>query len=67
MSGFNGDLGDFTLDINAVQQESRTSTDLNALLFDPAGNFLFAVADLNQFSGNRSRSPGSPAPGRFRW
>ena len=51
VSGFNGDLGDFTFDINAVTAKSRTSTDLNALFFDPDGNFLFAIADLNQFSG----------------
>ena len=30
---------------------SRTTTDLNALFFDADGNFLFAVADLNQLSG----------------
>ena len=51
VSGFNGDLGDFTFDVNDVAQKSRTSTDLNALFFDPDGNFLFSVADLNQFSG----------------
>src|SRR4051794_40751243 len=51
VSGFNGDLGDFTFDINAVTAKSRTSTDLNALFFDADGNFLFAIADLNQFSG----------------
>jgi hypothetical protein len=51
VSGFNGDLGDFTFDVNDVQQKSRTTTDLNALFFDPDGNFLFAIADLNQFSG----------------
>ena len=51
VSGFNGDLGDFTFDINEVQAKSRTSTDLNALFFDPDGNFLFSISDLNQFSG----------------
>src|SRR4051794_2349250 len=51
VSGFNGDLGDFTFDINAVTAKSRTSTDLNALFFDTDGNFLFSISDLNQFSG----------------
>ena len=51
VSGFNGDLGDFTFDINTVMAKSRTSTDLNALFFDTDGNFLFPIADLNQFSG----------------
>jgi hypothetical protein len=51
VSGFNGDLGDFTFDINTVTAKSRTTTDLNALFFDTDGNFLFSVSDLNQFSG----------------
>src|SRR3954449_7543030 len=51
VSGFNGDLGDFTFDINAVTAKSRTTTDLNALFFDTDGNFLFSISDLNQFSG----------------
>jgi hypothetical protein len=51
VSGFNGALGDFTFDINPVQAKSKTTTDLNALFFDTAGNFLFAISDLNQFSG----------------
>src|SRR3954447_11292439 len=51
VSGFNGDLGDFTFDINTVVSKSRTSTDLNALFFDTDGNFLFSISDLNQFSG----------------
>jgi Subtilase family len=51
VSGFNGDLGDFTFDINEVLAKSKTTTDLNALYFDAAGNFLFSISDLNQFSG----------------
>ncbi|HEV7809803.1 MAG TPA: hypothetical protein VGO64_04320, partial [Candidatus Limnocylindrales bacterium] len=43
VSGFNGDLGDFTFDINTVTAKSRTSTDLNALFFDADGNFLFSI------------------------
>jgi hypothetical protein len=52
ISGFQGDLGDFTFEVRDVLGNSHTTTDLNALFFDTDGNFLGAAADLNQLSGN---------------
>jgi len=52
VSGFEGDLGDFTFEVRNVLGASRTTTDLNVLLFDPDGNFLFALNDLNRLSGH---------------
>jgi hypothetical protein len=51
VSGFAGDLGDFTFDVNEVTAKSKTSTDLNILLFAPDGSFIGAIADQNQISG----------------
>ena len=51
VSGFDGDLGDFTFKVQPVLGNSRTTTDLNALFFDAEGNFLFASQDLNRLSG----------------
>ena len=51
VSGFAGDLGDFTFKVQPVLGSSKTTTDLNALFFDDDGNFLFAAQDLNQLSG----------------
>jgi len=51
VSGFAGDTGDFTFDINEVLAKSRTTTDLNILLFAQDGTFLGAIADQNQISG----------------
>ncbi len=51
ISGFNGDLGDFTFKVQPVLGSSHTTTDLNALFFDRNGNFLFAADDLNRLSG----------------
>jgi hypothetical protein len=51
ISGFGGDLGDFTFEVRPVLGSSRTTTDLNALLFDSEGNFLLPIADLNKLSG----------------
>jgi Subtilase family len=51
ISGFNGDLGDFTFEVRPVLGNSRTTTDLNALFFDANGHFLFAASDLNKLSG----------------
>jgi hypothetical protein len=51
ISGFQGDVGDFTFTVRPVLGSSHTTTDLNALFFDAAGNFLFAAADLNRISG----------------
>jgi hypothetical protein len=52
VSGFAGDLGDFTFDVRDVLGSSHTTTDLNALFFTPSGKFVGAAADLNQLSGN---------------
>ena len=51
VTGFNGDVGDFTFNVSDVTTRSRTSTDLNVLFFDSDGKFLFSSADLNQVSG----------------
>jgi hypothetical protein len=51
ISGFDGDLGDFTFEVRPVLGNSRTTTDLNALFFDADGRFLFAASDLNKLSG----------------
>jgi subtilase family protein len=57
VSGFQGDVGDFTFSVSDVISKSRTTTDLNVLFFDPDGNFLFASGDLNQFSGKPFEIP----------
>jgi hypothetical protein len=54
ISGFNGDTGDFTVDVSPVLEPASTSTDFNALLFDEDGNYLGAVADLNTITGRPS-------------
>ncbi|HTE64333.1 MAG TPA: S8 family serine peptidase, partial [Solirubrobacteraceae bacterium] len=51
ISGFQGDLGDFTFEVRPVLGSSRTTTDLNALFFTRNGQFLFAASDLNKLSG----------------
>jgi hypothetical protein len=51
VSGFAGDLGDFTFKVQPVLGSSHTTTDLNALRFDDDGNFLFAAQDLDKLSG----------------
>jgi hypothetical protein len=51
VKGFAGDLGDFHFDIRPVTGPSRTSTDLNLLVFDGNGKFITATTDLNQLTG----------------
>ena len=54
VSGFNGDTGDFTVDVRPVLSPSKVTTDYNALLFAENGAFLGAIADSNTFSGRPS-------------
>jgi hypothetical protein len=51
VSGYQGALGPYTVDVRPVLGTTRTTTDLNALLFDAKGNFLGAFADINPLSG----------------
>ncbi len=65
VSGFEGDVGDFTFKVQPVLSNSRTTTDLNALLFDSDGNFLGGATDLNQLSGKPFEIIGFHAKGPF--
>ncbi len=51
VSGFDGDTGDFTVDVSPVTSPSRVTTDFNLLVFDTDGTYLGAIADLNTLSG----------------
>ena len=51
ISGFNGATGPYTVMVRDVLAPSKVSTDFNVLLFDPAGNYLGALADINPLSG----------------
>jgi hypothetical protein len=51
VSGFEGDVGDFTLEVREAIGTQRVTTDLNVLLFDVDGKFLDALADNNLASG----------------
>jgi Subtilase family len=51
VKGFAGDVGDFHFDIRPVTGPSRTSTDLNVLVFDANGKFVAKSDDLNQLTG----------------
>lgn len=64
VSGFNGDTGDFTLQVLPVLAPSTVSTDFNVLVFDSRGNYLFPIADDNLLSGRPQELAGIDGPGR---
>ena len=51
VSGYDGDTGDFTVDVRPQLAPSTVTTDYNALFFDEDGNFFGAAADLNTATG----------------
>ena len=57
VSGFNGDTGDFTVDVRQIVSGTRTSTDYNLLFFLPDGTYIGAQADINPLSGRASEIP----------
>ncbi|MDO9377269.1 MAG: S8 family serine peptidase [Nocardioidaceae bacterium] len=54
VEGFDGDTGDYTLDVSPVEAPSTVTTDFNLLLFTPDGQYAGAVADDNLLSGRPS-------------
>ncbi|MGI3782754.1 MAG: S8 family serine peptidase, partial [Janthinobacterium lividum] len=63
VSGFDGDTGDFTVDVVPVVSPSKVSTDFNVLLFDTSGAYLGAVADLNVLTGRPQELASLDGPG----
>jgi hypothetical protein len=51
VAGYQGETGDFTLDVSPVEEPSGVTTDLNLLLFAPDGTFLGDAADVNVATG----------------
>jgi hypothetical protein len=51
VEGFEGETGDFTVDVRPVSSPSKVSTDFNVLLFATNGAFLGALADVNPVTG----------------
>ena len=63
VSGFDGDTGDFTVDVVPVLSASKVTTDFNVLLFSPDGQYLGAVADENVFTGRPQELASLAGPG----
>ena len=62
VTGFDGDLGDFTFKVQPVLGTSHTTTDLNALLFDARRQLLRRRSAISTASAaSRSRSAASTA------
>ena len=51
VTGFQGEVGDFEVQVRPVTAPSRVTTDFNVLLFDADGGYLGALSDLNTLSG----------------
>ena len=49
--------GPYTVDVRPILAGTKTTTDLNVLLFSAAGNFLGSFADLNNLSGQPLEVP----------
>ena len=51
VSGFNGDEGDFTVEVQPVVAPSTVTTDFNVLAFGPDGTYYGALGDDNTLTG----------------
>ena len=51
ISGYEGETGDYTVDVSPVEQPSAVTTDLNLLIFGEDGTFLGDSADINVATG----------------
>ena len=51
VSGFDGDTGDFTVQVRPITSPSKVTTDFNLLFFGPDGTYYGALADANRLTG----------------